>query len=520
MDEKQQNGPETQTDPESSGDTDSTSDKDEQSGTAERDHDGSGMDVKNELNKEVAHSDANAIDEVEKIQGSLEQKAAIEEIDEKQEDNGGAEDDDPASPTQIETETTDAEEKIEDISEESAIETPARKTSALKVAVWAILIVAAFSGFFLFDNKSKVKATSQKALNTSEKTKIPPNRRIKTQISKPAASKANSIYSAKIQEIAALRDRLLLKQEEVVRLKKRYRDGIEELENEISDKLQNGKSNTFLKAMDDSAIAFALRTIQRRQAYIEQLEGPSRWIHQACEELLYIKRRTMMDLQVAEIAGGIDMNKHVQHINAAIRKYQLTADKLAPDMTNAHLEPLETIWNRIQDKTQLYVSFRAHSQNQIIAEQICMGIFTRLSELSEISAKTAKCITEMQASDLFLNDLSEISPAVARQLFKWKGSWVCLNGVKALSPRAAYYLFQWEGNWISLNGLTEFPAEIGETLLQWGGHQLELMGLQYSEDFPTRIAVEYLARWEQAGGKLFVPTEVRKKIDELHAEST
>jgi hypothetical protein len=126
----------------------------------------------------------------------------------------------------------------------------------------------------------------------------------------------------------------------------------------------------------------------------------------------------------------------------------------------------------------------------------------------------------MRGSDLFLNGLTEISPAAARQLFQWKGSWICLNGVRALSPRTARYLFQWDGNWISLNGLTEFPAEIGEKLLQWDGHQLELMGLQYSEDFPSTIALEYLARWEHAGGKLFVPEAVRKKIDEIHAAST
>jgi hypothetical protein len=227
----------------------------------------------------------------------------------------------------------------------------------------------------------------------------------------------------------------------------------------------------------------------------------------------------MIDLQVAEIAGGIDMNKHVRNISAAVRKYQPTADKLAPDMTDAKLEPLETIWNRIQGKTELYASVRARSQNQIISEQVCAGIFNRLSELSEISAKTAKCISEMQASDLFLNDLTEISPAASRQLFQWKGSWVCLNGVRALSPRAANYLFQWDGNLISLNGLTEFPAEIGEKLLHWEGDQLELMGLQYAENYPSRIALKYLARWEQAGGKLFVSKEIRKKIDELYEES-
>jgi hypothetical protein len=125
----------------------------------------------------------------------------------------------------------------------------------------------------------------------------------------------------------------------------------------------------------------------------------------------------------------------------------------------------------------------------------------------------------MQRSDLFLNNVSEISPGVARQLIYWKGSWICLNGIRALSARASHYLFQWDGNWISLNGLTEFPAEIGETLLQWEGRQLELMGLQYIEDFPAKIAFEYLARWERAGGKLFVPKSVRKEIDAIKRKS-
>ena len=294
-------------------------------------------------------------------------------------------------------------------------------------------------------------------------------------------------------------------------------DWMEELEKEISDELQKGESNTFLQAMENNSIAFTLRTIQRRQAYIQQLERPSKWIHQACEELLYIKRRTLLDLQVGEIADGIDMNKHMRDINATVQKYQPAADKLAPEMTNTQLEPLEAIWERIQEKTQQYASVRAHSKNQIISEQICTGNFSRLNELSEISAQTASCISAMRGSDLFLNSLAEISPAAARQLSQWKGAWICLNGVRALSPRTAHYLFQWDGNWISLNGLTEFPAEIGEKLLQWHGHQLELMGLQYREDFPSGIALEYLARWEHAGGKLFVLEAVRKKLDEINA---
>ena len=124
----------------------------------------------------------------------------------------------------------------------------------------------------------------------------------------------------------------------------------------------------------------------------------------------------------------------------------------------------------------------------------------------------------MQGSVLFLSSLNELNPAAAKQLSQWNGNWICLNGIRVLSPRAALYLFQWNGNWISLNGLTDFPAEIGEALLQWNGTQLELMGLRYTEDSLEKIAIEYLARWERFGKKLFVPDMVRKKIDAFNRQ--
>ena len=83
----------------------------------------------------------------------------------------------------------------------------------------------------------------------------------------------------------------------------------------------------------------------------------------------------------------------------------------------------------------------------------------------------------------------------------------------------ANYLFQWDGSWISLNGLTEFPPEIGEILLQWQGKQLELMGLRYSNSSFANIGIEYLVEWERSGGKLFVPEELREKMDELKGRS-
>jgi hypothetical protein len=274
-------------------------------------------------------------DESEEIQGSSAEQTTTGKIDEQQASTDAGAGIDPAAQTQIESETADTDEETGDLAQGKPIETPAGRISTLKVTVSAIIITAVFSGFFFFDDNSKIKATSQKVSKTSEKREFSENSINQKKMIKLLTPKISSIYDAKIEEIAALRDSLLLKQEEVIRLKKQYREGIEELEKEISDELQKGESHTFLQAMENNSIAFTLRTIQRRQAYIQQLERPSKWIYQACEELLYIKRRTLMDLQVAEIAGGIDMNKHVRHINAAVRKYQPAADKLAPEMTNA-----------------------------------------------------------------------------------------------------------------------------------------------------------------------------------------
>jgi hypothetical protein len=392
----------------------------------------------------------------------------------------------------------------------------AKKTFSAKLALTALLVVAVFSGFFVFENKSKPKTIKKEPVKASDNRRAWVKNQQKDQLPQPSGS--DSIFDAKIRQISALRDSLLDKQEEILQLKRDYLIGIEELEKEISDEMQKEGISTFLQAMENRRIEFGLQTIQRRQLYIRGLERPLNWIFEACEELLYIKRQALVDLQVAEIASGIDLNRHMRQMSAAAEKYKLTADKLNIDLTDEHPESLETIWERVDHKWLRNTTVQYHSNNRVIARQICKGEFQHLTELTEISTETAKCISQMRGSDLFLNGLYELTPAAARELSQWNGSWICLNGLKILSPRVALYLFQWGGNWISLNGLTEFPAEIGEALLQWNGAQLELMGLRYAEDSPEKVDIEFLARWERYGGKLFVPDIVRKKIDALNRE--
>jgi hypothetical protein len=390
--------------------------------------------------------------------------------------------------------------------------------SLVKAALTVLLVAAVFSGFLIFENKLNRKANQKTTSEEVEEAVVPKSGYA---INKPTVQPddPNYIYHAKVKEITILRETLLHKEEEIRQLKKHYQEGIAELEKEIFDEMRSAETDTFLQALENKRIEFGLRTIQRRNAYMRQLDQPSAWIYKACEELLYLRRRAMVDLHVAEVASGIDMSMHMRHMNSAIEKYRPTADRLAVDMKDEPLESLEEIWEQIQSRNLQISNRRADSKNKVIFEEVCSGTFKRVTELSEISVEAAKCIAAMPGSDLFLNDLNAISPQAAKYLFQWKGSWLCLNGFKALSPRVANYLFQWDGGWISLNGLTEFPTEIGEVLLQWQGKQLELMGLRYTNSSFADIGIEYLVRWERSGGKLFVPKEVRDKIDEFKEDS-
>ena len=442
-------------------------------------------------------------------------KASSEDEDrdsgEKKQDPAG---DGSTEKDQSEPQSGDAEEETEDLPEFE----PRKKISLVKTALTVILLAALFSGFFIFENKSNRKSGRQKISSEVKHAVMSRTNYAKTEPSIEPGD-PNYIYYAKVKEISLLRETLLRKQEEIDELKKVYQKGIAELEKEIFDEIRSAHTDTLWQALENKRIEFGLRTIQRRKAYMRQLNQPSEWIYKACEELLYLQRRVTVDLQVSEVASGIDMNVHMQRMNSAIEKYRPTPERLTVDMQAAQREPLEAIWGQIQIRSLQVSSGQAASKNKVISEQVCSGTFKRVTELSEISVETARCIAEMPGTDLFLNDLNEISPRAAKYLFQWKGSWLCLNGFTALSPRVANYLFQWDGGWISLNGLTEFPAEIGEALLQWPGKQLELMGLQYTNGSFDSIGIEYLARWERSGGKLFVPKEVRERIDALNRDS-
>ena len=343
----------------------------------------------------------------------------------------------------------------------------------------------------------------------------PPVKSIQKKIESPKPISQNERYLAKLADVDHLRDELLEKKKEIYQLKRHYQNGIKDLEERISREFQKDGIESYTQVPPNRRVELSLRTIQRRSSYIHGLEKPIRWLNQGSEELLFLKRKAEFDLQLIDIADGIDMDRHMRHINAALQKYRPSAQKLAVDREETDLTALDTIWAQLKKKQNKTGKVPVNVADAEIIKEICAENYDRTTELTSISAATAQCLSKMTGSNLFLPGVTTLSPVAAKHLCRWRGSWICINGIKKLSPAAAQYLFRWEGSWISLNGLTEFPPELATHLMEWEGKQLELMGLKYNRQNADQKALKYLALWETMGGRLFISDEVRKELERV-----
>jgi hypothetical protein len=328
----------------------------------------------------------------------------------------------------------------------------------------------------------------------------------------PPAADDHFAWEAKLREVDALRQTLLAKKEEILKLQQNYQEGVLEVEEEAARLIKRTGIDAPAQALKHRQLDLALKSIQRRQAYRDGLAKPLRWLELGSEELLYLKRRAIIDLQLKEISEHVDFKSNMLEIDSAISKYQPTAERLAagtPDQVNTSLD---VIWRRLAEQAKLATVSPDDPQDQEIINEVCSGRLGRLSELTNLTLRAARCLAESGAMELFMNRLNRISPAAAKKLCEWPGQWLCLNGIPRLPPDVAKALSGWTGERISLNGLSELPVEAAAALAGWKGRQLELMGLR------TSGGLEPLAQWEAAGGKLYLPDGVRKEIGQLSAK--
>jgi hypothetical protein len=376
----------------------------------------------------------------------------------------------------------------------------------LRVACCIGAVVCVASGIWLFMRQPQADPTAARSWAVQEQA-VPAEdlQPILPEPSPPAADD-HSAWEARLREIDALRQTLLAKKEEILQLQQNYHYGVLEVEEEAARLIKSTGIDALVQALKNRQLEPSLKSIQRRQAYRDGLEKPLRWIELGSEELLYLKRRAIIDLQLKEIAEHIDFKFNMIEIDSAISKYQPTAERLAvgaPAQLNASMD---MIWKRLAEQAKLATVSAEDQQDQEITGEVCSGHLGRLSELTNLTLRAARCLAESGAMELFMNRLSRISPAAAKKLCEWPGQWLCLNGIPRLSTDFAKHLSGWAGERISLNGLSELPVEAAAALAGWKGRQLELMGLRKT------TGIEHLAPWEASGGKLYVPDGLRKEI--------
>jgi hypothetical protein len=324
----------------------------------------------------------------------------------------------------------------------------------------------------------------------------------------------------KLENATRLRDEFLKKQEEIRALKHYYRDRIQEVRDEVLNEKREKGITTFQQALKSKRIELGLRTIRRRHLYINKLNGPLEQLHGGSEELLYIKRLAEIQIQMAPVVNGIDIAKLGKRMDIIIEKKTGGIDSLAIDTGETGAPALEEIWKEIvQEENASKKSEKespggkepekekAHSQKQDkvnigIWKEICVGNLSRKHELTKLSINAAKCLTQWEGKDLFLNGITELPAPIAEQLSQWEGEWLCLNRLAELSPEAAEGLSRWRGVRLSLNGLTKLTPQAAKHLSQWRGKQIEVVGL--AEISPE--ADKYLTAWQEAGGKIYIRT--------------
>ena len=160
----------------------------------------------------------------------------------------------------------------------------------------------------------------------------------------PVILDKRTICRTTLDSAAELIAELAQKKSEINQLLGYYQAEINEHQKQIIQESRKNKIFQYARAIKNNTVELNLRNIQRRRLYIRKLEDSNTRIQKGSEELLYLKRRTQLDLQLIDLAGGIDLGRHMQQLKAAIQKYRPASENLAINLHEAEEFSLETIW--------------------------------------------------------------------------------------------------------------------------------------------------------------------------------
>ncbi len=311
---------------------------------------------------------------------------------------------------------------------------------------------------------------------------------------------------SRLRRIEALRFRLEAKRIELERLQADYAYGVLELEEEVLPLLREESGTASERRLRERSVELLLLDIQRRLAYRDSLSGALAAVEQASQELLFLKRRALLERTLENLFTAIDIPARFPEIDRVLDATEQLLARPPADEPLRRMPPLEPIRKSLLEKAKSADFSLERKRDLTIAAEICAGDLARASELSTLTLRAARCLAESPAVDLFLPGVRRMRPEAAAKLAEWPGDWLSLNGVRVLPPEIAKALAGWKGRRLSLNGLVELREDAARELISWPGEELELMGLR------SATSLEILFSWESRGKTLHVPAAIRAAL--------
>ena len=403
--------------------------------------------------------------------------------------------------THIEKKKTEGKVKINKIKKQITV----KINSNLLISLFLLLILF-FSAWFIYKYKTEKNNSLTEKHQSTNNQNTKKNKALTTAKIKEPEFQENKITQPDLADTLAKLELLINKLQETKNmldtLSGSYKDRIKDVEIKINEERKRKNIKTFKNAIKNIKIKLGLKTIQRRIFYIKELEKPYNQLICNIEELIYLKRKAKIAIQIIPIINQKEIEKFKKNIKTVLIKHISVTDTLFIDnnKTANKLESLESIWASLPYDTKTKNSKKSNKLTNIeIWKQLSNDNFSNVNKLTQLSLASAEFLSKWKGKDLYLNKITKLSPEIAKKLIKWKGEWLCLNGLKSLSPDTAKYLFMWKGKHISLNSIKKLSDKEAEYISTWHGNQLELINL-------TRFspkAAEYLNLWFASGGILY-----------------
>lgn len=148
----------------------------------------------------------------------------------------------------------------------------------------------------------------------------------------------------KIEQMHTLRQKLYVKNNEIVSAINDYKGEIGKLRDEIQSEREANEQWTYEQAKHNPKIVYDLSLIQRKMAYATKLNEVHEKVYSGILELDYLAGQSADDLKIVKVLKGKEIDDLVKGMNIVLEKYMPDAKQLEVEINENNFISHEEIW--------------------------------------------------------------------------------------------------------------------------------------------------------------------------------